>query len=162
MKKIKILGFGLIAVMIIMMVNSCQTKFEDPAGQRGLAVAPSLTDVQPAVFDVNNLSTTYVQFKVDVDDSKPVSQAVIQVSYNGGLQRVDFTTISSFPATVRVKLTDAVQKLGMTMADIKKVMYSQLKLLLKQMVNGIAQMQLLIHQLFVHIIKVLLLVVIMQ
>jgi hypothetical protein len=120
MKKIKILGFGLIAVMIIMMVNSCQTKFEDPAGQRGLAVAPSLTDVQPAVFDVNNLNTTYVQFKVDVDGSVPVSQAVIQVSYNGGMQRVDFTTISSFPATVRVKLTDAVQKLGMTMADVQK------------------------------------------
>ena len=111
MKKIKILGFGFIAIMIIMVVNSCQTKFEDPAGPRGTAVVPSLTDMQPAVFDVNNLDTTYVQFTVNVDNSQPVSEAIIQVSYNGGMQRVEYTTISSFPSTVRVKLADAVQKL---------------------------------------------------
>lgn len=120
MKKNKILGLGFIAVMVIMIVNSCSTKFEDPAGPRGIAVAPSLTNVQPAVFDVNHMSTTYVQFTVNVDGSVPVDQAVIQVSYEGGLQRVDYTTISSFPATVKVKLADVVQKLGMTLDDITK------------------------------------------
>ena len=116
MKKIKILGF--IAVMIVMVI-SCTTKFEDPAGPRGVAVVPGITNLDPAVFDSKNLETTFVQFDLNVDGSVPVSQAIIQVSYNGGMQRVNYSTISTFPANVKVSLAEAVTKLGMVLDSVK-------------------------------------------
>ena len=117
MKKIKILGF--IAVMVLLF-GSCSTKTEDPAGQRDVAVVPEISNFFPAVFDYNHLDSTYVQFDLNITGMPAVSQAIIQVSYNGGLQRVEFTTLNSFPVTMQIKLTDVVAKLGMVMDSIHK------------------------------------------
>ncbi len=114
----RIILFGFITAMVLSFV-SCKTEVKDPAGERNVAVVPALTDVDPAVYDSKNLTTTFVQFTVDVNDAAAVSGSKIVVSYNGEKQRVDFSTIQSFPSTIKVQLADVVQKLGMTLDDVK-------------------------------------------
>ena len=114
----RIILFGFITAMVLSFV-SCKTEVKDPTGERNVAVVPSLTDVNPAVYDSKNLSTTFVQFTVNVEDAAAVNGGKVVVSYNGGMQRVDFSSINSFPSTIKVPLSEVVQKLGMTLDDVK-------------------------------------------
>ena len=116
MKNLKILG--LIAAMV-MVFASCSTNDEDPAGLRGVAVVPEITDLNPAVFDSNDMENTFVQFTVKIPDGESVSSGAVQVSYNGQKERVDYTTLNSFPATVKIPLADLATKLGMSLSDVK-------------------------------------------
>lgn len=114
MKTFKI--FGLFAALVLTFA-SCETEVEDPAGQRGLGVVPSVTDVNPAVFDSNDLQNTYVQFNIDL--SSPATEAIVYVSFNGDKSRVEMGRYSTFPATVQVLLTDAAAGLGMTVDQVE-------------------------------------------
>lgn len=114
MKKLKI--FGLIAGMVATFI-SCETQVDDPAGARGEASVPKITDLNPAVYDVNDLENTFVQFKLVIDDPK-VTEAVILVT-KGDKKRVEVARVSSFPATVKLVLKDVVAKLGIQLSSIK-------------------------------------------
>jgi len=114
MKKLKI--FGLIAVMAATFI-SCETQVDDPAGARGEAIVPGIVDLNPAVYDVNDLENTFVQFKLVIDDAK-VNEAVILVT-KGDKKRVEITRVSSFPATVKLALKDVVGKMGIQLSSVK-------------------------------------------
>lgn len=113
MKKIKTIGliFTLIAILI-----SCE-ELPDPAGLRGVAVVPEITDLIPAVFDSKDLEHSYVEFQVKVPDGVQTS-ITIQGSYKDNLERVTITDLTTFPATVRITSAEAAQKLGIDLADI--------------------------------------------
>ncbi len=115
MKIIKI--FSLI-VGFALVFSSCETKVDDPAGLRGEAAVPGINDLNPATFDVNDLESTYVQFTLELDDPA-VEEAVILVSFEGDKKRAEVTTVNSFPATVKISLTDVVSKLGMELSSVK-------------------------------------------
>jgi len=117
MKKYKILG--LIAFLFLTFF-SCE-ELADPAGLRGEAVVPVLKDVDPAVFDSNDINNTFVQFTVDLNeaDKASVSEVAVQVSYNGKQQRVEFAKVTAFPSTLKVKLTDVAAKLGLDISKVK-------------------------------------------
>ncbi len=115
MKKIKI--FGLIATLILTF-SSCETDVDDPAGVRGVGVVPAIVDLNPAVYDSNDLENTFVQFTLDITESS-VSEAVVVASYNGDKKRTEMTRISSFPSTIKLTLKDVAAKLGISLASVE-------------------------------------------
>lgn len=115
MKLIKI--FGMIGLLGIFLM-SCETNVEDPAGFRGVASAPGIKNLNPATFADNDKENTYVQFDVVTDDPA-VDEAVIVVSYKGDKRRAEVTKASSFPATIKVSLTEAASALGISLDSIK-------------------------------------------
>lgn len=102
---------------LIMVLLSCE-ELPDPAGKRGIAVVPGISDLDPGIFDSKNLENSYVEFKVNIPSSTQVSKIVIQGSYQDNLERVTISELTSFPATVRIKSADAAQKLGIDLDDI--------------------------------------------
>jgi len=58
MKKIKILG---LIVTLIIVLFSCEEE-KDPAGLRGVAVIPTITDINPAIFDSKDLENSYIEY----------------------------------------------------------------------------------------------------
>jgi len=115
MKRFKI--FGLIATLVFT-ISSCETEVEDPAGLRGVGVVPAISDLNPAVFDSNDLENTFVQFTVNVDDPK-VNEVIVVASFNGDKSRTEITKVSSYPATVKLLLSEVASKLGMQLSSIK-------------------------------------------
>lgn len=114
MKTYKI--FGLIAAMVLTFA-SCETDVDDPAGSRSEGVVPAIIDLNPAVYDSNDLDNTFIQFTLDVD--APATEASVVVSLNGDQRRVVVGTYTTFPATVQVLLSAAAEKLGMTLAQVE-------------------------------------------
>lgn len=114
MKKYKILAF--MAAMVFTF-SACETEVDDPAGVRGEGVIPAITNLNPAVFDVNDLENTYVQF--DLNAPNEVKEVKLVASYNGDMRRVNIATISSFPERgVKVYMRDVASALGIKLADI--------------------------------------------
>lgn len=116
MKKIKTLGFILILIMYSI---SCE-ELPDPAGERGAAVVPGISGLNPGVYDVNDLQNAFVQFTVNVPEGASVTKATLICSFNNNHADVAITELTSFPATVKVYSSDAAQKLGIALADIER------------------------------------------
>jgi len=114
MKRCKIVGLITVLVLII---SSCETEVEDPAGLRGVGVVPEVTDLNPAVYDSNDLENTFVQFTVNVDNPN-VTEVIVVASFKGDKRRTEITRLSSFPATVKIMLSDVVAKFGIELSSI--------------------------------------------
>jgi len=112
----KIITLGLI-ITLIMIFFSCE-ELPDPAGQRGVAVVPGITDINPGIFDSKDLENSYVEFRIIVPEDTKVDKIIVQGSYQDNLERVTMTELTSFPATVRITSANAAQKLGINLADI--------------------------------------------
>jgi hypothetical protein len=115
MKKFKIIG--LIAALVLTF-SSCETEVVDPAGLRDVGVVPEITNLNPAVYDSNDLENTFVQFTVDLDDPK-VNEVSVVASYNGDKRRTEIIKVSSFPTTVKLALSDVASKLGIPISSVK-------------------------------------------
>lgn len=115
MKKIKI--FGLITALVFIF-SSCETEVEDPAGLRGIGVIPEIANLDPAVFDSNDLENTFIQFTVDVSDPK-VDEVVVVASFKGDKRRTEMTRLTSFPATVKIMLSEVASKFGIQLSSIQ-------------------------------------------
>lgn len=114
MKKIKILG---LIFTLIMISFSCE-ELPDPAGERGTAVVPAISDIDPGIFDSKDLENSYVEFTVIVPPGEQVNKITVQGSYKDNYERVTITELTTFPATVRIKSADAAQMLGINLEDI--------------------------------------------
>ncbi|HNS30432.1 MAG TPA: hypothetical protein PKL52_07860 [Tenuifilaceae bacterium] len=115
MKKIKFLS--LLAIMALLFA-ACETVVEDPAGPRGVAPVPGIVNLNPATFDVLDLENTFIKFTLVLEGSG-VSQANILASFKGNKQRVNITSVSSFPSDITITLAEVVNKLGMVLDSIK-------------------------------------------
>ena len=116
MKKIKISGF--IAILIMYSI-SCE-ELPDPAGERGAAIVPGISGLNPGVFDVNDLENAYVRFTVNIPEGTSVAKATLVGSYNNNHADVTITEITSFPAIVTISSSEAAQKLGIGLVDIER------------------------------------------
>ncbi len=103
---------------LIILLFGCEEQ-KDPAGLRGVAVIPVVTDINPALFDSKDLENSYIQFTVTLPEGTQADEVIIQGSFNGNMERVAIDQVSSFPATVRISSADAAQMLGLSLADIK-------------------------------------------
>jgi hypothetical protein len=115
MKKINIIGTIIILCMIV--VVSCK-KYEDKSLQRGVGDVPTISDVNPAIFDSKNLETTFVKFTVSLTPGVIASGGSILASSSDTLKRATVATITSFPATVTINAKDVAEKLGISLSSI--------------------------------------------
>lgn len=116
MKNYKILAFFLVFALI---AGSCEDTNENLVGSRGVGVVPTVSNLNPAVFDSNDLQNTFIQFDVSIEDQSNPENAIVKVSFNGQKERVNYQTITSFPATVQLSLKEAASKLGMDISQIQ-------------------------------------------
>jgi hypothetical protein len=116
MKKIKKLG---LIIILIMMSISCD-ELPDPAGERGVAIVPGISGLNPAVFDVNDLQNSYVRFTVNLPEGTSVSKATLVASFNNNHADAIITELTTFPSVVTILSSVAAQKLGIALADIER------------------------------------------
>ncbi len=114
----KIINIFCWVVVFGFMLSSCETEVIDPAGQRGVTSVPGIQNLNPATYDVNDLENTFVKFDVVLDDPT-VDQAAILVSYKGDKKRAEVASVTSFPATLTIPLTEVAAKLGLQLSDIE-------------------------------------------
>lgn len=102
---------------MVMVLTSCETDVVDPAGERGVGSLPAITNLNPAVFDINDPSNTFVQFDLDVNPSI-VSEVKFLVSYNGDMQRKEVKSITTFPQNVKIFMHEAASAIGISLDEI--------------------------------------------
>ncbi len=115
MKKIKILG---LIFTLIIVIFSCD-KLADPAGPRGTAVVPAISNVAPGIFDSKNLVSSFVQFNVDLASGEQADNGIIVGSYSTNGERIKIADIAAFPATVKLVSGDVIRALGISAASVK-------------------------------------------
>ena len=106
MKRIKIFRLTIILVALLF---GCE-EAKDPAGQRNVGIVPLLTDVS-GLF-IGGEPSSFVQFKVDLQEGVTVENAQVVVSSGDAFQRVKIADISSFPSDFTFTLGDITEKLG--------------------------------------------------
>lgn len=114
MKTNKILAF---LVAMVMVFTSCETDVEDPAGERGVGFVPAITNLNPAVFDVNDPSNTFIQFDLNADPNI-VSEVKFLASFNDDMQRKEVKSIQTFPQNVKIFMHEAASTLGISLDAI--------------------------------------------
>ena len=115
MKNLKTLGF---IVMLLLMAAGCE-ELPDPAGVRGVAVVPAITDLNPGVFDSKDLENSYIEFVITVPEGTLPEKITVVASYLDNFERVTMTEATSFPAPVRLKSKDVIGKLGIQASNIE-------------------------------------------
>ncbi len=116
MKKINIIGF---IVLLILFTISCE-ELPDPAGERDVAIVPDITDLNPGVFDINDLENSYVQFTVNLPEGESEDMVSLICSYNNDHADVTITEITTFPADLTITSAEVIEKLGLTLAEIER------------------------------------------
>lgn len=101
-----------------MLFFSCE-ELPDPAGRRGVAVVPGISDINPGIFDSKDLVHSYVEFVISVPVGSKVDKITVIGSYSDNSEGVNITEVTSFPATVRISSSDVAQKLGIALNSIK-------------------------------------------
>jgi hypothetical protein len=114
MKKIKTIGLIITLTLISL---SCE-ELPDPAGLRGVAVVPGISDLNPGIFDSKDLQNSYIEFTVDVPVGSSVEKIAVLGSFNDNDEDAIITELTSFPAIVRIVSSDAAQKIGIALDDI--------------------------------------------
>ncbi|MDY0098229.1 MAG: hypothetical protein RBR81_03435 [Bacteroidales bacterium] len=115
MKKFK--ASGLILTLLIMF-SGCD-ELPDPAGLRGVAVVPAITDVDPGIFDSKDLENSFVEFVITVPEGSRPEKITVTGSYEDNHESIILTEANSFPATVRLYSSDVIQKLGIASENIE-------------------------------------------
>ncbi len=115
MKNLKITG---LIFMLFAMASGCD-ELPDPAGERGVAVIPAITDLNPGVFDSKDLENSYIEFVIRAPEGTDPEKVTVVASYRDNFERVTITEAASFPATVRIQANDAIDKLGLQTDEIE-------------------------------------------
>lgn len=114
MKSYSILG--LVAILFLSL-TSCEEETLDL--QKNVGVVPSVTGINPATFDSNNKTTTYIRFTVGIPDGQAApSEVIIVASYNNDGAKKQVATVTTFPSTIDVTLQQVATALGKTLAQI--------------------------------------------
>jgi hypothetical protein len=109
-------SIGPVLVLLVMFFGCEEAK--DPAGRRGVAVIPVISNINPGIFDSKDLQNSYIEFVVGLDEGKSAEKVTVLGSYEGNLARVEMASSTTFPATIRITSADAISKLGLTAEEI--------------------------------------------
>jgi hypothetical protein len=108
---------GLIFTLLIL-AAACE-ELPDPAGKRGVAVVPAITGLNPGVFDSKDLENSYIEFTITVPEGTDPDKITVVASFRDNFERIVMTEATSFPATVRIKSKDVIEKLGLQPAEVE-------------------------------------------
>lgn len=112
MKQYKILT---LLLALVTMISGCEDTNESLVGSRGVAIVPTIYDINPA-FYTSDLESSYVAFTVDLEEGDNVDSAEVQVTFKG--QTAVVQTIESFPATITLPALAAIEALGLSESDV--------------------------------------------
>ncbi len=115
MKNFKIYGF---ITLLILSSIGCED-LPDPAGERGVAVVPGISGLNPALFDINNLENSYVRFTLNLPAGVSVPGATVVGSFNKNHADAVIAEVTSFPSVVTITSAAAAQKLGVALNTIE-------------------------------------------
>lgn len=108
--------FGLIALMFLGL-TSCEDETLDL--NKGFGVVPQVSGINPATFDSNNKTTTFVRFTVSIPEGQVApSEVIIVASYKGDGAKKQVASVTTFPSTIDVSLQQVATALGKTLAQI--------------------------------------------
>ncbi len=110
-------GRIILAFILLLGHGSCE-KLPDPAGLRGVAVIPAITNVNPGIFNSRDLENSYIQFVITVPPGIQPEKITVVGSFKNNFERVTITQVTSFPATVRISSAEAAQKIGISLDEI--------------------------------------------
>jgi hypothetical protein len=113
MKKIRLLGLFFILIMIII---GCE-ELKDPAGERGVALAPSVSTPNPGFF-ISGSADSYIRFSVDILTEAQPEKTDIVVSHGTNFERVKIAEVTTFPATVSITLGEVLTAIGTDISDV--------------------------------------------
>jgi hypothetical protein len=111
----RILKMGIVASLILF--AGCE-QLPDPAGVRGIAVVPAITDINPGIFDSKDLEHSYVEFRVTLPEGAHADKVTVAGSYGNNRENVELAEVTSFPATIRLASSEVADKLGIDLEDI--------------------------------------------
>lgn len=115
----KIMFKTIASLLIFLFVGiSCENTNEILVKERGVGVAASISNIEPA-FYTTDFDNTFIKFDVDLPEGADVDAAELQASFNG--KTVTIQSISSFPATIELPARDVMNKLGLTDDDVDVV-----------------------------------------
>ena len=102
-----------------MFTFSCE-ELPDPAGERGVAIVPGISDLNPGVFDVNDLENSFVRFTINLPAGTSADKITLACSFNNNHADATIVEVTSFPAVVTVTADEAAQKLGLELAGLER------------------------------------------
>jgi len=114
MKELKKIG---LIITLIFAFTSCD-KLPDPAGLRGVAVVPGISDINPGIFDSKDLENTYVEFVITVPEGSHPDKITILGSFMDNYERVSIAETNSFPVTIRINCSEAAEKLEVSLDQL--------------------------------------------
>jgi hypothetical protein len=119
-------------ILLVLTLSGCETKFDDPAGERNLIPAtPLIENLDPSIFLAADKANTYVAFDVTSGTGGQSMDGLIEVSYDGGQQRAQLQEFT-IPATgLQVKLADVATAIGMSVNDMQGGKYVNIEVLTK-------------------------------
>jgi len=118
MKKIKYLFSSFILLSLLFLVTSCENTNEILVKERGVAVVPGISNLEPA-FYTTDYENSYIEFDVDLPEGETVDNAELYATFNGKTALIQ--PLTSFPAHISLKIEDVMNKLGLTENDVDVV-----------------------------------------
>lgn len=108
----------ILPLLALGLMTACENTNENPVKSRGENVVPIMGAMSPAVFYTTDLSLSYVEFDVTLEDGDEVDAGLIEVVYNDSLSAI-VGQIDAFPAKVRVDAESVFSALGVNATTIK-------------------------------------------
>jgi len=104
-------------ILLTLFVSGCE-ELKDPAGRRGESVVPIISEADPGVFIIGD-GDSFIEFEVDFASGEEPGATEVLVSYGDNLDRLKIEDLTTFPATVSITLSEALDILGIALSDVQ-------------------------------------------
>ena len=113
MKTLKITG---LMITLLMICISCEES-KDPAGERGIAIVPSVSTPNPG-FLINGDEDSYIRFDIDLPDGRHPEKTEVVVSHGTNFERIKIADVTNFPASITLTLGTILDAIGIGMSSV--------------------------------------------
>ena len=110
--------YSIIAALLLSLgvFIACEDTNEDPVKQRGANVVANLEFTSAPVF-TTNISKSFVEFTVSLNEGETADGGCIEVTYNGE-NPTNVYDITSFPANIHLDASDIISKMGIDASTV--------------------------------------------
>lgn len=126
--------YSVLILFFVMFLGACENTNEILIKERGVAVVPGITNLEPA-FYTTDFDNTYIQFDVDLPEGESVDKAEIHAVFKGKSALIE--QIPSFPAEVNLPIRDVMTKLGLSDDEVDVVDNNEFDFFVVTTSNGV-------------------------
>lgn len=132
MKKIDI--YSSLLLVFVFLLGACEDTNENLVQQRGVAVVPSISNVEPSFF-TTDFDNAFVQFDVNLPEGTSVDAAELHASFKDKTALIQ--PITSFPSTIKLTAREVMNKLGLSDQQVDVVDNNQFNFFVQTTSNGV-------------------------